>query len=311
LYDKDYSYFELLKQKIVAEMQKSYPGISPVIADWKGQDIIYFQEDLRIRVNANLSEKWFYTHMKSSYSSLPRIDMLNILSRYCGFHDWNEFRFKNKPGEDVVKKINTADRYFILVPLAAIVIVGILYLLFKLFNTQEYRFTFIDSDTKEPVIHNKTEIILLNDGESPAHFIVSEDGSFRLKTDKSKIKMVVKTPYYKPDTIVRMLTKLNKEEMIMLKPDVYMLMIHYFSMMRVDDWEKRRSRLDELIDNAAIIYQITSGKESTGMALYNKQEFIDKLTMPSGSLKNLEILDSQFKEGKITLLRFRINDKNK
>jgi len=310
LHNKDFTYFELLRQKIVAEMQKTYPGINPLIADWKGQEIINFQEDLRIKANANLSEKWFYTHMKSSYPGLPRIDMLNILCKYCGYAGWDDFIYKNKPNVPAISVKENPNRYFVIVPLLAVGIVGILFLLFELFNTQDYKFYFIDADTREPVISGKTEIILLNEGESPVHYFVEKDGSFRLKTDKSKIKMVVKAPYYKVDTIARIVTKLNNEEMVLLRPDDYALMIHYFSNMKVDDWEKRRVKLNQMIDDNAVFYQVMGGKKATGMALYNKEEFIDKLTMPSGNLRNMEILDSQFKNGRITLLRFRINNYN-
>jgi cyclopropane fatty-acyl-phospholipid synthase-like methyltransferase len=88
-------------------------------------------------------------------------------------------------------------------------------------------------------------------------------------------------------------------------------MIHYFSQMKVDDWEKRRSRLEKMIDDGAMIYQVFGEKDPIGMELYNKQEFIDKLTVPSGSLRNIEILDSRFKEDKICVLRFRINEQGK
>jgi hypothetical protein len=45
-----------------------------------------------------------------------------------------------------------------------------------------------------------------------------------------------------------------------------------------------------------------------GTELYNKQEFIDKLTMPTGSLKHIEILDTKFRKNKIMILRFKINE---
>ncbi|MFN8256317.1 MAG: hypothetical protein U0W24_11540 [Bacteroidales bacterium] len=305
--DSDIIYFSLLKQKTVAEMQKSYPGISTSIADWKGQDIVDFQEDLLKKANANLSEKWFYTHMKSNYASLPRIDMLNILSKYCGYAGWSDFTFKNKPETTVLPVKNNANRYFITVPLLAVGIIAVLYLFFKLFDTQDYRFSFIDADTREPIVNPKTEIILFNEGESPVHYFADKEGSFHLKTDKSKVKMVVKSPYYKTDTVVRIITKLNTREIIMLHTNDYALMLHYFSTMNVDDWEKRRQKLDMMFDENAVIYQVLSGKQSQGVALFNKQEFIDKLTMPTNNLKNLEILDSQFENGKITLLRFQIN----
>ena len=40
----------------------------------------WIKEDI---VNGRISEKWFYTHIKSNSGKLPRIDMLNILSEYC------------------------------------------------------------------------------------------------------------------------------------------------------------------------------------------------------------------------------------
>jgi len=288
-------------------MQQSYPGIDPAIGQWKGQEIVDFQEDLRMKVNANISEKWFYTHMKSSNADLPRIDMLNFLSRYAGYTNWDDFVYRNQQKVPFTASPHQANRYFIFVPLLVFVMVGILYGLFKILNTQEYRFTFIDADTREPIISDNTEIILLSDDESPVHSLVGSDGCFHLKTDKSKIRMVVKAPYYHSDTLVRIVKKLERDEIIILRPDDYALMIHYFSTMKVDDWQKRRNSLNGMIDDGALIYQVFKGKEEMGMALYNKQEFIDRLTIPTGSLKNIDILHSQFRDGKIVMLRFRIN----
>ena len=304
-------------------MQQSYPGINPSISEWKGQEITDFQEELLKAVNAHLSEKWFYTHMKSVSKSLPRIDVLNLLSKYAGYANWDDFVFKNK---DLIASAQTSgapdpaipqyiappsNRYFLLVPIAAVVIVLIFFGVFKLFNTREYRFCFYDFDTKEPITNSKIEVQILNEGETPVTRICSPDGCFFLKTDKSRIKMVVTAPYYLPDTITRMVTKLDREAIIRLKADDYALMIHYFSMMKVDDWEKRKKRLQAMIDDAAMISQVVNDHDATGMALYNKQEFIDKMTMPSGNLRNLEILDTRYSNDKIVVLRFRINDRKK
>jgi hypothetical protein len=315
LHEKDHIYFEVLKQKIVAVLQQSFPGINSSIMDWKGQEITDFQEDLRIKVNAHISEKWFYTHMKSSHHSLPRIDMLNLLSKYAGCANWDDFVFKNsdvisnKPS--AVSTWKSANRFFLLIPLITLVIIALLFGLFKMFNTREYRFCFYDADTHEPITNSQIEITLLLEGETPVHNLTGPNGCFLLKTDKSLIRMVVKAPYYRTDTIRRMVRKLNRNEMVMLHADDYALMIHYFSMMKVDNWEKRRNRLEAMIDDGALICQVFNDKEATGMALYNKQEFIDKMTVPSGSLKNIEILSSQMRENKIMVLRFRINEKKR
>jgi hypothetical protein len=304
-------------------MQQSYPGINPSIMEWKGQEITDFQEELLKTVNAHLSEKWFYTHMKSVSKSLPRIDVLNLISKYAGYANWDDFVFKNRDLIEAAKNSDVPDpaipqyiakpsnRYFLLVPLAAVVIVLIFFGVFKLFNTREYRFCFYDSDTKEPIINSKIAVQVLLEGETPVTRFCGPDGCFFLKTDKSRIRMVVSAPYYIGDTITRVVTKLGREEILALKADDYALMIHYFSTMKVDDWEKRKNRLEAMFDDAAMIYQVVNVHETTGMAIYNKQEFIDKMTMPSGSLKNIEILGSQIRDNKIIVMKFRINDRKK
>jgi hypothetical protein len=78
--------------------------------------------------------------------------------------------------------------------------------------------------------------------------------------------------------------------------------------MSVKDWKNRRIRLDEMFDDAAMIYQVYNSRKAIGMELYDKWEFIDKLTMPSSSLKNIEILDTKFINEKISILRFTLTD---
>ena len=289
-------------------MQQSYPGINSAISEWKGQDITDFQEELLSKVNAHISEKWFYTHMKSTNKTLPRIDVLNLLSKYAGYANWSDFIYKNPelvPADSLPVGKN-ANRYLILVPALVLIIVCAFYGLFRLFNTREYQFCFYDADTREPVTNVKIEVRLLLEGESPVINFSNNDGCFLLKTDKSRIKMVVSAPYYKTDTIVRIVKKLDQKEIVNLHANDYALMIHYFSQMKLDDWQKRRERLEEMFDDGAMIYQVFGDKNAIGTELFNKQEFIDKLTVPSGSLKNIEVLDTKFRKEKIMLLRFRV-----
>ena len=94
--ERESQYLDTLKEEIVATMKQSYPGIDSNISEWKGQDIVNFQEDLLDKVSEHISEKWFYTHMKSRSDLLPRVDVLNFLSRYVGCKDWNDFIYQNK-----------------------------------------------------------------------------------------------------------------------------------------------------------------------------------------------------------------------
>lgn len=290
-------------------MRKSYPGINPNMSDWKGQEITDFQEELLQKVNAHISEKWFYNHIKSQNESLPRIDILNLLSKYVGYANWDDFVFQNK-GKIASKKIITkGNRYFVLVPLLLVSLMVILFFMYKLFSTQQYQFSFYDAHTHEVIISEQIEIKLLSENESPVNYFTDTTGNFLLKTDQIEIKMVVSAPYYKMDTITRILKKFEREQKIGLHADDFALVINYFSRMNVDDWNKRREYLDKIIDDAALIYQVLNDKNAVGMELYNKEEFIDKLTMPSSSLKNLEILETKIKKDKILVLRFRVNKK--
>ncbi len=285
-------------------MQRTYPSISIDITEWRGQEITDFQEELASRVNGQISEKWFYTHMKSDGGSLPRIDVLNLLSRYAGFQGWDDFKYRNRNALSPSSPLRKANRVFIIVPLLVVTVLAILFVVFKLYNTHEYRFCFYDSDTREPITNNIIEVSLLLPDESPVNYLCGQDGCLELKTDLASVTMVVKTPYYHTDTVIRLLDRFKREEMIRLRPNNYALMIHYFSRMNVKDWQQRRNQLNDMISDSALIYQVY-GAGTVGMELFTKWEFINKLTMPASSLDQIEILDTKYLNDRIMMLRFR------
>ena len=288
-------------------MKQSYPEIPDSITDWKGQNILDFQDELRLKLHENISEKWFYTHMKSENSKLPRIDILNFLSKYVDYRSWDEFKLKN--GNDKVNSNDKSNRVFYIVPFMTLIILTVLYLGFSSMYTQVYTFCFYDSDTKEPIKDNIIEISVLTDSESPVNYLCNQDGCFSIKTKERTIRFLVETPYYHSDTIVRTLNKFNRKENVKLKMDDYAVMIHYFSNSNVKDWLKRREELDHMFADSVKIYQVLDG--TTGMEMYNKWEFINKLTLPANSLQNIEILDTQYEGNKITRLRFNQVEKKK
>lgn len=297
-------YFELLKGKIVATMQTAYPGIPESISDWKGQNIIDFQSDLKFKQKEHLSEKWFYNHMKSGSSNLPRIDILNFLSRYVGYQNWEDF--KHSHSEKHKTSINNkSTRSYYLAPLIMVVVLTVVYFSYKSFYAQEYTFCFYDSVSKQSISNSIIEVTVLENNESNRNYLCNADGCFNLKTNKSKLKLVVETPYYRRDTIVRSLNSFNRSENIKLEIDDYAIMIHYFSNSNVQDWLKRRDDLNEMFSENAKIFQVFEG--TVGMEMYNKWEFINKLTLPTNSLRDIEILDTKYSGDEITHLRFKQN----
>jgi len=302
--EDDKYHFELLKQEIVNRIQQSFPGMNPVIAEWRGQEIVDFQEELAEKVNAHISEKWFYTHMKQGSKSLPRIDILNLLSKYVGYANWDDFRFKNTSIKHTPESLKKANRYFIYVPAMVLLVLAAFFLFYKLLNTREYQFRFVDADTAQPITNQIIEVQVLLDEESPRSILCEADGSFKYKTVQANIRFVAESPYYESDTFLRVLDKFNQNEIVKLRPDNYAMMLQYFSNMNVKDWKKRRDQLNVMISDSAMIYQVFD-KEGIGVELFNKWEFIDKLTLPSTGLKNIEVLDTKYESDRISIIRFR------
>ena len=209
-------YFEMLKKKIVKKMKQSYPEIPDSITDWKGQNIIDFQDELRIKQHENISEKWFYTHMKSGNSKLPRIDILNFLSKYVGYRSWDEFKFSNKDLKNDLQP-DKSNRVLYMIPFITIIILLIFYMGFNLMYTQVYKFCFYDNYTKEPVRNSVIQITVLSK-ESQESYFCDSSGCFTIKTRERVINFIVETPYYHTDTIIRTLNKFNRTENIKLNP---------------------------------------------------------------------------------------------
>ena len=305
----EHYYFQQLKKDIAHRLREAFPAITPEIGQWRGQEIGYFQDDLMEKVQGRVSEKWFYTHIKAEQESLPRIDILDLLSQYAGFQNWQAYKASHvqKPESKLVNKKVKAPILYI----SLLAILGLLLLVYlNLGRTSTYNFCFVNAYSKTPVFSSEIEVILLQKGESPYWLKPDENGCFDIQSGEQQVRFVVKGAYYMTDTITRILNKAKAEEQIALAPNDYALMIHLFSNDRVEDWQKRRSQLEGMFAEEARIYQVFS-PDALGMEMYNKQEFIDKLTMPIRSLQNIEVLESTYEKGKIKALRFRqMNEKN-
>jgi hypothetical protein len=301
--DQGLLYFALLKKEMVVMLKQSFPSIPPEIENWKGQDIVYFQDDLLKKVKGSISEKWFYTHIKLSNNKLPRIDMLNLLSNYAGYTDWNDFKEKNRQQVGSLNNAYTPLKWWKNKFVFYIILLFTFLILYFIFKPKTYTFCFIDADHRTVISNQEIEIIILNDGESPI-YKHCKNGCFSVNSMKSKIRFIVKTPYYKIDTITRMLNSRDREERVQLHTNDYAMMIHFFSKSKLVDWQKRRKQLDEMFADNAQIYQLYED-ENIGMEFYNKNEFINKLTMPLRSLQNIEIIETVYNGNRISLLKFR------
>ncbi|NOQ74706.1 MAG: hypothetical protein GQ574_22020 [Crocinitomix sp.] len=300
------AFFYLLKEEVAKVYHEKNPSLNKSIHDWTGNEIRNFQDDLSQELNERISERWFYSHIKPvENEKLPRIDMLNILSKYAGYKNWEAFQVKNadilpKEPKNTSKTIKSGRKWFVLIGIAAVI--GLILIFLNKENERTYDFCFYDQDTHQSIVDSTVEITVLNENESPLKLFSNEAGCVSINTKETFIKFVVKAPYYKTDTIERKLWDNDSAEKIELCRDDYALMILLFATSDVQDWEKRRTQLDKMISEEAVFFQITAN--NTGMEMYNKTEFIDKLTTPLKSLGNIEIIETIYKNDQIINLRF-------
>jgi hypothetical protein len=167
----------------------------------------------------------------------------------------------------------------------------------------QYEFCFVDNYSKTPIEHTALDIQVLHKNESPQYFKTDSLGCFKGKATGSLIKFVVSSPYHKSDTITRILNG-NRYEQLPLYTDDYALMLDYYSNGKVNEYKKRRNELQKLINDDAIIMEVLP--HSIGVTLYDKADFINKLTTPTSSLKRLEIIETKYQNDQITKLKFRI-----
>lgn len=305
--------FALLKREVEATFRQQVISCQESIHEWKGKQIALFQKSLSERVGGYVSEKWFYTHLKvQKNEKLPRIDMLNLLARYVGFEDWQAFlsslEEKVENTETLIEEGIRSKLQVWALPLGML-IVGGLFLLVSFFNKEiEYQFCIVDQDDGSPIAAKDIEVFLLKEGESPLSLVVDSTGCLSLRgVDKELIQLKIQALYYQPTLVSRSFDNRNGQEIIALKKDDYALMIHYFSTNKMEDWKERRAQLDMMLSDEVQIIQVHN-QTGGGMALYNKEEFINKMTLPIKSLKNVNILETKYRGKKIIEIRFVQNE---
>ncbi|MEX0967602.1 MAG: hypothetical protein WD077_10205 [Bacteroidia bacterium] len=309
------SCFEALKEAVERRFRASHPECRP-LEEWTGAEIRDFQDDLQEQAQGRISEKWFYMHIKGRQEKLPRIDILNLLSRYTGVRDWETFcamlaetetgdgsPFTKPEGESLRKSLlNRKQAIWTIAAGTFILICGLAYSVLQP-ETVRCTFCFEDATFGTRLPPEGAEAELLHVDESPERRMLNDSGCVSFSTRSRKVRFVIRIPNYKPDTITRTVSNGQPAERISLKTDDYALLIQVISKSQTEDWEKRRKQLERMIAPDAQIFQIDPVNQ-LGMEMYNRSDFINKLTMPLESLKDIEVLETIYDNGKIAKMRF-------
>ena len=183
-------------------------------------------------------------------------------------------------------------------------LVGLLGFKDELFS-KKYCYSFIDAD-RNSKINAELQVQILKENESPILYVAKPNEPFVYTTKSKSLTMVVSSPYYKTDTIQRNLETAPEDEDIELKPNDYAIMLFYYSK-SLKDLKKKRESLNYLISNNALIYQVFDN-QFYGVETMDKQRYINLVTLPSTSLENLDVIDTQAdKSGKIVMIKFKID----
>ena len=142
--------------------------------------------------------------------------------------------------------------------------------------------------TEEQINSEEVKAVMIeNDVETPIEIV---DSKIQI-TAKESAKIVLKSPYYKDKTVV--LGKGNPNE-INLQPDDYAMMLKGFMKSDIKDWETRKEQLQKILaDDLEVLVML---KNDLGIEYFNKQEFSEKLIVPSVALKRMKVIDIQSNE---------------
>lgn len=295
-------FFQLLKQKVLLAYQKQFPYFQGNWKSFSSQDIQNLIESVEGKTRQSISEKWIYTHLKAETNSkLPRKDMLDILSQFSGFSGWDEFVFTNKE-EAVGKKESQSKKgkkHFIVIGLLAVIIVAIVFLVYpRKKPTQKLQLK--NEFTNDTIQAKEVKAYTIQDNKKVEIPIRNSEIEVAVKEDNTKI--VIQSPYYKKQEVK--VNKASEKIEILLQPDDYAMMLKAFMKSDIKDWETRKMQLNKILsDNLEVIVML---KNDLGAEYFNKNEFSEKLIIPTQSVKRMQILEiKNDNEGKIEFIRIK------
>ncbi len=280
--------FQNLKNNVLLVYKKHYPYF---VGDWKSfssQDIQNLIDLMETQVKQKVSEKWIYTHLKpETNEKLPRKDMLDILSQFVGFSGWDEYAYKNKVVEVPQLVTKKKQKSLLLWIVGFLFLTGITAFVFFDFIREDdsvHSLEVKDSYTNDKISTEDIKAVIVNDSaEIPVEIINSE---LQIKTVDSA-KVVIKSPFYAEKTI--MVKHDRSHSTIVLEPDDYAMMLKAFMKSDIKDWETRKQQLDKIFaDDIEVIVML---KNNLGAEYFNKEEFSEKLIVPSASLKKMKVLE--------------------
>ncbi len=291
--------FQKLKNEVLLSYKEQFRYFEGNWKSFSSQDIQNLIALIEQKTKQTISEKWVYTHLKpETNEKLPRKDMLDILSNVSGYSSWDEYVFKNKSEVLVVpNKEKSSPWKFILISVFSIIglCFGIQYFSKEEVNVPQ-TIEIKNAVTNEIIQDNEIKAVVVeNEVEIPLKMV---DSKFQL-TIKDSSKVIIKSPYFDDKTVI---IKNEPKTNIVLQPDDYAMMLKAFLKSDIKDWQTRKEQLNKILaDDLEVMVML---KDDLGAEYFNKDEFSQKVIIPSVSLKRMKIVELEHnKEKQINFIR--------
>lgn len=281
----DLELFYQLKEKVLERYKESNPYFNGNWKNFSSQDILQLIDEIQIQTKSTVSEKWIYTHLKPETNvKLPRKDMLDILSSYANEKSWDAFKFNAINTLETLPQSNKQKSNwklsYLLYSVLFLLFIGILY--FKIKKPNQTSIVLKNSFTNDSVSKQEVKAYIIEDSiEKPVDLEKEEI------TNEKPIKVLIKSPFYQSKKIV--IEPNLAVNTIELKPNDYAMVLKAFLKSDIKDWQIRKQQLKKILsDNLEVIVMLPN---NLGAEYLNKEEFAQKLIIPSPSLKKMSIIE--------------------
>lgn len=283
--------FQRLKQMVLLKYQEHYPFFQGNWKSFSAQDIQNLIGLIEEKNKQTISEKWIYTHLKPEINQkIPRKDMLNILTEFVGFSGWDEFVFEPITESAAISKTNKKVGIawlLIVLPISAIAIwfFGFYQSAAPKTNTIELH----NEYTNEKIQSDEVKVVQVEDSTEKALEI--RDGKVQVEAGDKKTKLIIRSPFYRPKnlTINAAGSATDSPSLIALTPDDHAMMLKAFMVSDIKDWQTRKEQLNKILsDNLEVIVML---KNNLGSEYYDKNEFSQKLIVPTETVKRMKIIE--------------------
>lgn len=296
--------FNILKQSILLKYKESFPYYQGELSDFGNKEIENLRDLIEQQLNQSISEKWVYTHLKPiENEKLPRKDMLDILSQFVGYSNWDEFVYKNQNHDKTEVKQEKKNNRYLIALLIGLSIIGLgisgIYL-FQQKQSKTQQIKLQNEFTQKAINPKDVKVYTVKDNEKIPVEVKQSQVAVEVQDDT---KVVIESPYYKEKTItINKQNVVEKPQSVMIEPDDSAMKLKAFIQTNNQDWQKKKQQLNRILsDDLEVIIML---KNDLGAESFTKQEFINMTIAPTDNMKKLKIIDIQSdKNQKITQIR--------